>query len=234
MATYTVQAGDTLGAIAERFGTTALALQQRNHPNIPNVNVIRVGQVIDVPNGQVIDNGVSPAPTGDKNPWEHFSSATIAAACDARVANIEANWPDIHWALSELGISGRLTQAAAIATVRLETGSRFEPIEEIEGPDSRWDLYEGGRNYHGRGYIQLTHLGNYRAAGNKPQIQIDLVNQPDRALEKSVSAWALAHYFRDRGTSAAAERRDWVQVRVSVLGGPQPGAIERIVERLGV
>lgn len=42
--TYTVKAGDTLGQIAQRFGTTVARLQQLN--GISNPNLIRVGQVI--------------------------------------------------------------------------------------------------------------------------------------------------------------------------------------------
>lgn len=41
---YTVQSGDTLTAIARRFGTTVRALQQINH--LGNVNQIYVGQVL--------------------------------------------------------------------------------------------------------------------------------------------------------------------------------------------
>lgn len=41
---YTVQRGDTLTAIAQRFGTTVRALQQINH--LGNVNQIYVGQVL--------------------------------------------------------------------------------------------------------------------------------------------------------------------------------------------
>ena len=42
--TYTVVAGDTLGQIAERFGTTVSALARLN--NIQNVNLIYVGQIL--------------------------------------------------------------------------------------------------------------------------------------------------------------------------------------------
>ncbi len=47
MATYRVQSGDTLGAIAKRFGTSVSALASTN--KISNPNVIRVGQVLTVP-----------------------------------------------------------------------------------------------------------------------------------------------------------------------------------------
>jgi membrane-bound lytic murein transglycosylase D len=44
--TYVVQAGDTLGAIATRFGTTVAAIQAAN--GLPNT-VINIGQVLVIP-----------------------------------------------------------------------------------------------------------------------------------------------------------------------------------------
>ena len=46
-ATYVVQAGDTLAAIAQRFGTTVAALQGAN--GIANPNEIMIGQVLVIP-----------------------------------------------------------------------------------------------------------------------------------------------------------------------------------------
>lgn len=45
--TYTVQAGDTLTAIAIKFGTTIAAIAQAN--NLTNIDQIRVGQVLKIP-----------------------------------------------------------------------------------------------------------------------------------------------------------------------------------------
>jgi LysM repeat protein len=45
--TYTVQQGDTLAAIAQRFGTTTQALQQAN--GIEDPNQIVIGQVLVIP-----------------------------------------------------------------------------------------------------------------------------------------------------------------------------------------
>lgn len=44
---YTVRSGDTLSAIARRYGTSATKLAEYN--NIKNINVIHVGQVIKIP-----------------------------------------------------------------------------------------------------------------------------------------------------------------------------------------
>lgn len=45
--TYVVQRGDTLSSIALRFGTTAWAIAYAN--NLPNVNIIYVGQTLHIP-----------------------------------------------------------------------------------------------------------------------------------------------------------------------------------------
>lgn len=64
--TYTVKAGDTLGAIARQFGTTYLVLAQLN--NIANVNLIYVGQVLKVPGGTSGGDTTPPPTTGNPPP----------------------------------------------------------------------------------------------------------------------------------------------------------------------
>ncbi len=51
---YTVQRGDTLGAIARRFGTTFQAIARAN--NIANPNLIYPGQQLTIPEGGVVVN----------------------------------------------------------------------------------------------------------------------------------------------------------------------------------
>jgi LysM repeat protein len=58
--TYTVQPGDNLFRISLRFGTTVPALQQAN--NIPNPNLIYVGQVLKIPAGGTTPPGQTPVP----------------------------------------------------------------------------------------------------------------------------------------------------------------------------
>lgn len=55
--TYTVVRGDTLGRIAARFGTTVAAIASAN--GITNINLIFVGQVLNIPGG----TGPGPQPT---------------------------------------------------------------------------------------------------------------------------------------------------------------------------
>jgi putative chitinase len=55
---YTVRAGDTLGAIAGRFGTSTGALARLNH--IADPNLIRVGQVLAIPRPSSAPPAASP------------------------------------------------------------------------------------------------------------------------------------------------------------------------------
>lgn len=57
----TVQAGDTLGAIADRFGTTVEELLRLN-PQITDPNVIFAGQTLEVPGGTPEAGGVPTTP----------------------------------------------------------------------------------------------------------------------------------------------------------------------------
>jgi LysM repeat protein len=60
--TYTVQAGDTLGKIAARSGTTVAALLQLN--GLSNPDVLAIGQKLKVPGG----SGGAPASVGTPKP----------------------------------------------------------------------------------------------------------------------------------------------------------------------
>ena len=61
--TYTVAPGDTLSAIARRFGTTWQEIAALN--NISNPNIIHVGQVLQIPGGS---GGTPPPPPGPTPP----------------------------------------------------------------------------------------------------------------------------------------------------------------------
>ncbi|MEX2237532.1 MAG: LysM domain-containing protein [Dehalococcoidia bacterium] len=72
--TYTVQAGDTLSGIADRFGITTAALQSAN--GISDPNQIQIGQTLTIP-----------AP-GATTPTATATGATQTANCDP-------SYPDI-------------------------------------------------------------------------------------------------------------------------------------------
>lgn len=148
------------------------------------------------------------------DPWRFWLADIIAKATGCPGANVAAHWPTIFAALDAAGIADRPTQEAAIATVAVETGD-FTPREEIES--AYWDTYSGGRRFHGRGYIQLTGDFNYRQYG--AALGVDLLGNPDLALDPTVAAKVLARYFLDRDIPGSARAGDWPAVRRKVQGG---------------
>ncbi|MFN8525193.1 MAG: glycoside hydrolase family 19 protein [Chloroflexota bacterium] len=164
-----------------------------------------------------------------------FTTSQIATAAGVAPAAVEATWPAVLDALAARGVDDRATQIAAIATTRVETGTRFAPIDEFGGSDYFFKMYDiqgdrpakarelgnvnpgDGVRYHGRGVIQLTGRGNYRRYGQ--ELGVALEDNPSLALDSSVSAGVLAAYFVSRGVPEAARRGDWEGVRRKVNGG---------------
>lgn len=127
-------------------------------------------------------------------------------------------------ALSEQGILTDLTLIGALATCRVEVGRAFRPIREVasgQAYEMRRDLGNtrrgDGVKYKGRGLIQLTGKANYAYYGDK--LGLDLLNNPDIALDINVSAKILALYFKDRKVNVACDSGQWTKVRRLVNGG---------------
>jgi predicted chitinase len=153
----------------------------------------------------------------------------------APLSNVAANWPPLSAALSAQGIGDRPVQVAALATIGVETGS-FAPIPEYASGDE----YEGradlgntqpgdGRRFKGRGFVQITGRSNYATYGNK--LGIDLVGNPDLALDPNIASQIFAVYFTDHrirwlrapaplmNCADLARAGEWRGVRVAVNGG---------------
>lgn len=62
--TYTVQAGDVLGSIAQKFEISVEALAQANH--ITDYNLIHVGDILIIPRGDVPADNTSATPTSTR------------------------------------------------------------------------------------------------------------------------------------------------------------------------
>lgn len=161
------------------------------------------------------------------NPWHWWSAERIAQVTGATAANVRENWPLIANALERRGVWDRQNALGVIPTVAIETDRTFRPLHEY-GTPADWADYSGGARYAGRGYIQLTHDYNYRAAGDA--LGIDLLGNPDRAMEPAIAADVLAWYWSVRSIpSKDGTRRyslpelcregDWYWVRKAVQGG---------------
>lgn len=122
------------------------------------------------------------------------------------------------------GILTPMTLIGALATIRVEVGRAYLPIKEIASGaayEYRADLgniYKGdGIKYKGRGYIQLTGRSNYTHYGLV--FGIDLVNNPDLALDPIIAAKILVLYFKERGVNIACDQKNWDLARRLVNGG---------------
>lgn len=153
----------------------------------------------------------------------------IARVCKCPLQAVDQHWPHILWALEQMGIRTDMVEVAAAATIAIETARTFRPVNELGGkiPDAYFSRYDGrydlgnvlpgdGARYHGRGHIQLTGRGNYRAASHAAGV--DLEKFPEKALEPAVSAKVFAWFFATRRVAEAANLRDWLLVRKRVNG----------------
>jgi hypothetical protein len=179
------------------------------------------------------------------DPWAYWTVDQLAAATACPVENVRQNWPRVVAQLELALIADRPVQLAAAGTIAIEAASTFLPVEEAFWlpPESRQAEYErhgyeGGPNFHGRGFIQLTHESNYRTYGRKvaelwgagDNPTFDLVANPDNALDPDVAAAVLACYFRETGVPDAARASDWAAVRRKVYGGADPKGSARIAQ----
>lgn len=124
------------------------------------------------------------------------------------------NLPLIAKALEEEHILNSNVLAYALATIEHETAATFEPIDEIKGRKNARRLgYEGGTNYYGRGFIQLTHLRNYKKIGVRIGIGDLLVKNPEMASNPEISAKILAAFFKDNGIARLASEGSFVAAR---------------------
>lgn len=172
------------------------------------------------------------------DPWQWWDAATIARVTGAQPANVAEHWPLIVAALDARGLYERDIARGVIATVAIETASTFKPVREAFWLPESWR--QANLRYwpfYGRGYVQLTWEDAYRAVGQL--LGIDLLSNPDRALEPQIAAWITAWFWETKripsrdGTRSwtlaeLCREQDWVWVRRAVQGGED--GLERLVD----
>jgi len=103
--------------------------------------------------------------------------------------------------------------AYALATAWHETAHTLQPIKEFGGPNYFFRRYDikgqnprlarqlgntvpgDGVQFAGRGYVQLTGRANYAKAAAKLNVQ--LIGNPDLAMDRNVAADILRHGMRE-------------------------------------
>lgn len=131
-------------------------------------------------------------------------------------------------AMTEFGIDTPQRQAAFLAQLAHESGSLRYVRELASG-----DAYDTGRlaerlgntpeadgdgqRYRGRGLIQITGTGNYRACGLA--LGLDLLAHPE-LLEQPVNACRSAGWFwQTHGLNALADAGDFERITRKINGG---------------
>lgn len=178
---------------------------------------------------------IAPVPGPNGDPWEYWDAATIAEAANCPQEAVETTWPLTHHALVERGQASKNCQAAAVGTCAIESAHTFMPVTEAFWMSEEW-RYANLRYapFWGRGTLQLTWRENY--ARMSPVCSINLVDNPDAALEPVNAAIIFAQYFLEHDLQASADAEDWAACRRKVQGGTAGlDEFERIVgELLGV
>lgn len=153
------------------------------------------------------------------DPWRWWSAETVAELARSPLDNVAYHWPRMYAALERRGAVGRKSCAAAIATCALETNWQFKPVREAYWLSEAWRAANlAYYPYYGRGEIQLTHRGNYERAG--AALGINLVDNPDRALEPDIAAEVFGWYWTvERPVDWHAEHGSLTTVRALVQGG---------------
>ena len=157
-------------------------------------------------------------------------------------------WSD--WGLIDCGNGQKLERYGAYKVVRPEPQAMWAPARSDWDPDAtfvpgsdeegggrwiqhrrvpkQWELSRDGVKFHGRGYIQLTGRANYKAMSELAGV--DLIANPDAALEPDAAAKIFSRYFRSHGCDVLAQRASdasdraeaeelWKALRRKVNGG---------------
>ena len=112
-----------------------------------------------------------------------------------------------------------------MAQVKTETDN-FRSLAEYGGGKDR---YDGGKDYHGRGYIQLTHKHNYEKYGD--MLGLDLVNNPDLLLNPKVAAQVSVTSWKDYYWPTARRLANRFKSMTAAVTKSVNGGLSKLKER---
>ena len=134
-----------------------------------------------------------------------------------------------------IGLSAQI--AYVLATTDWETDHTFQPVREAYKKDEDWRRSNlRYYPYYGRGYVQLTWEDNYRKYSQI--LGLDLVNDPDLALEPQNALFILVHGFRTGAFTGKKitdyinpEEKDFYHARKCINGVDRAEEIAAIAEK---
>ena len=226
---YTVQAGDNLSVIAQKFNTSVSELQSLN--NISNPDYLQIGQEILVPGNYDTGNDIDssedngsdndiPVSNGDKVTAQQL----IAVGWPPSVVT-QAMLNDLNNCLEEYEINTKSRVMHFISQCSHESvaGTYREEIASGEAYEGRIDLGNtqpgDGPKYKGGGYIQLTGRANYTQFANSIGDQ-EIVNQGVSYVAENYPWTSAGFWWYTHGMNQLCDTNPSVeQVTLKVNGG---------------
>jgi hypothetical protein len=137
----------------------------------------------------------------------------------------------------DMGLDLTSQIAYVLATVDWETGHTFQPVKEAFWCSEEWRKdHLRYYPYYGRGYVQLTWKDNYRKYGEK--LDIDLVDNPDLALEPETAMFVLIDGFKTGAFTGKKladfvneDETDYYNARTCINGHDKAETIAAMAER---
>ena len=160
-------------------------------PHVPQGKILHVEEILERRDGHTKVRLAYGA--GD---WWICNSDFVNPGGDSKLQSLAQNSTktQVVEALCEqcrmMGVTNKDHVAYVLATAEWE--SRFKPVREGFNASNEWRR----KNlryypYYGRGFVQLTWEDNYRKYG--VLLGIDLVNQPDKALDINIALFVIVH-----------------------------------------
>lgn len=172
------------------------------------------------------------------------------AAGNPPLANVQLCWPILYRTMVKYSLHTKNNIAGMVGTIAKEAGV-FLPVREAyyiydadpakaevlfkQNPTPAYNWYTdttqhaaygGGPDYHGRGFVQTTHIGNYQKVQDRSGLSV--VAQPDLLLTPEPAAHAICIFWLDNGLAALCEQRQWNAVRSVVWGGNDPDGVAKL------
>ena len=143
----------------------------------------RLDDLVPDPLTNALLEGIIEVETGDRGP--------ITENMNYSIANAYGSWRDRD-------VDAMVATLPADVQQRLRAGGRSTLLGEAMAGRN----YEGGANYRGRGFMQLTHRPQYRAVSqllNAQGIDVDLEANPERITDPDLALPALMAYMEYKG-----------------------------------
>ena len=227
---YTVQAGDSLSTIAERFDTTVDDLMALN--NISNPEYIQVGQILTVPgvidDDDDDDNGSENPPTTDNYVTEDdliqigwYSDYIDSDMIDDLNETLEFFEINTHLRLCHFISQASHESAGGMYVEEIASGEDYEGREDIGNVEPG-----DGPKFKGGGYIQLTGRSNYTRFADYVNDQ-EIVNQGVSYVAENYPWEAAGFWWIANNMNELCDTNPTVEQVTQEVNGGQNGIEDR-------